>query len=560
MIISHYDINTYECRIKALSEQLRQFRSGEKYVQITELHKKEMDMMRNTVSKLSADLAKAHQEVINTRNRWFEVFEDIQKQHEREIRALNTKIKALEARALKGEMQRDEVLDRLKTQNERYAKLASEYEELEDKNKKYLAQINHDFENSSIPSSKAVARKKIQNGREKTGRRPGGQIGHPHHGRKKQTPTKTVMLPAPDDIIGNPDFVKTGKTISKQLVSISLSVNVTEYQADIYYNSKTNEYIHAEFPQGVIDEVNYDGSIKSFLYLLNNDCCTSIDKCSKFLYDLSEGKLKISKGMINKLSKTFSDKTEEERKEAFKNLMSSPVMHTDCTNANVNGGSAYVYVCADPTGNYALYSARPKKGHEGVKGTVTESYVGILVTDHEATFHKYGTAHQECLAHVQRYLKDSIQNESELTWNSLMKSLIQEMIHYRNQIPDGDELDESVVEVYEERYSKIIATAEKEYANFTPGPYTYRDGHNLYKRMSANKEDYLLFLHDIRVPATNNLSERMLRVYKRKQVQATVFRSFNSISCLCNGMSVLYLLRQKNDANLFKEVSQIFER
>ena len=40
------------------------------------------------------------------------------------------------------------------------------------------AQINRDYENSSIPSSKAVRRKKITNNREKTGRRPGGQPGH----------------------------------------------------------------------------------------------------------------------------------------------------------------------------------------------------------------------------------------------------------------------------------------------------------------------------------------------------------------------------------------------
>lgn len=46
---------------------------------------------------------------------------------------------------------------------------------------------------------------------------------------------------------------------------------------------------------------------------------------------------------------------------------------------------------------------------EGVKGTVTEDYQGILVHDHESTFYKYGSDHQECMAHVQRYPKDKIQ-------------------------------------------------------------------------------------------------------------------------------------------------------
>ncbi|MFQ6824699.1 MAG: hypothetical protein ACLRTZ_15380 [Agathobacter sp.] len=67
-----------------------------------------------------------------------------------------------------------------------------------------------------------------------------------------------------------------------------------------------------------------------------------------------------------------------------------PVMHTDCTNARVNGESSYVFVCAVPDGG-VLYFARDKKGHDGIKGTVVEDYQGTLVHDHDVTFYKYGT-------------------------------------------------------------------------------------------------------------------------------------------------------------------------
>ena len=33
--------------------------------------------------------------------------------------------------------------------------------------------------------------------------------------------------------------------------------------------------------------MNYGGSIRAFLFLLNNDCCTSIDKSRQFLSDLT---------------------------------------------------------------------------------------------------------------------------------------------------------------------------------------------------------------------------------------------------------------------------------
>lgn len=70
-------------------------------------------------------------------------------------------------------------------------------------------------------------------------------------------------------------------------------------------------------------------------------------------------------------------------------MLLSPVMHTDCTTAKVNGKSASVFVCATPDGK-VLYFGREKKGHEGVKGTPVEDYQGILVHDHETIFYRYG--------------------------------------------------------------------------------------------------------------------------------------------------------------------------
>lgn len=144
------------------------------------------------------------------------------------------------------------------------------------------------------------------------------------------------------------------------MVSIRMVLNVTEYHADVYYNSHTGERAHAAFPDGVIDDVNYDGSIRAFLFLLNNDCCTSIDKSRAFLSDLTGGKLNISKGMISRLNREFALKTEPERRSAYADMLLSPVMHTDCTNARENGKSCQVYVCAIPDGK-ALYFARKKK-------------------------------------------------------------------------------------------------------------------------------------------------------------------------------------------------------
>ena len=192
--------------------------------------------------------------------------------------------------------------------------------------------------------------------RKKTGRKQGAQTGHKGHGRKKQTPTETVILPAPQEALDNPDFKKTGKTIVKQLVGIHMVLDVTEYRADVYYNSKTGERVHAPFP--------------------------------------------------------------------------------------------------------------------------AEDYNGIIVQDHEKTFYKYGSDHQECLAHVERYLKDSAENENGKSWSTMMRALLKEMIHYRNGLPRGEECNKEKINEFEARYLEIINTAKKEYEDEPPGDY-YKEGFNL---------------------------------------------------------------------------------
>ena len=78
--------------------------------------------------------------------------------------------------------------------------------------------------------------------------KPGAQPGHKGHCRKRQKPTQPViLLPPPEEVHGDSAFKKTSKTIVKQLVSIRMILNVTEYHADVYYNSQTGERVHACF-------------------------------------------------------------------------------------------------------------------------------------------------------------------------------------------------------------------------------------------------------------------------------------------------------------------------
>ena len=258
--------------------------------------------------------------------------------------------------------------------------------------------------------------------------------------------------------------------------------------------------------------------------------------------------------MIWGLSKEFSEKTKAEQTEAFLNLVAAPVLHVDFTTAKVNGKNVNVAVCTTP--QETAYYAREKKGHEGVKGTPAELNPNVLVHDHDMTFYSYGRLHQECLIHVLRYLLDSTQNEKNLTWNTKMRELLREMIHYRNSLEPDEDLDPVKVKAFEERFGQILDIADEEYEYEPPNKY-YMEGFNLKERLREFKESHLLFLHDKNVPANNNLAERLLRIFKRKQRQVMSFRSFESLNYLCQSLTMLARI-QNDNANLYESVSRIF--
>ena len=559
MKINFEYVSALQYKVKALNAQVKAYESGEAYRSMKADYERQLREKDRIIEAQKKELAASHLETVTVRNNWMQVFEDLEKEKKKELSKAAGSLSKMTKRALKAESSRDQWRDKWKHQQSALYAALTEVEELKELNKKLTAQINRDFENSSLPSSlQGPKRKKIPNSRVKTGKKPGGQPGHKGHVRKKHLPTETHEIPTPEKYRNNPDYYETGKMIRKQKVVLRLSVKIIEYTTKEYRSRSTGARVHAPFPDGCVNDVNYDGTVKALAFLLSNECNVSHGRIRKLLSELTGGEIEISDGMINSLCEEFSSKTEPEKKEITKRLLSSPVMNADFTNANVNGRNAQVLVLASPLNGAALYIGREKKGHEGIKGTPLADYVGTVVHDHDRTFYSYGTRHQECTQHDCRYLIDSKENEPDLKWNHQMHALFQEMLHYRNGLCEGDELDPEVVASFETRYDEILDKAQEEYADDPPSKY-YREGYNLSVRLREYKESELLFLHDKRVPANNSLCERLARVYKRKQKQATVLRSQRNLGYICDSLSTVHLLRT-NGENVYQEVADVFER
>lgn len=543
-------------QLKAAQRELSAFRSGEAYGKLRADYENIIREQNALIKKLRQERDDFSFSRKKITNQWMDVLEDVQKEHEKEIGKLKKVIAELVDLVASLKNRNAQLDEKRKQALGNYYETAAKLEEAQGLIVKLTAQVNHNYENSSLPSSKCINRKKITNNREKTGRKPGAQPGHPHHPRKPMKPETVVEVKTEEIFQDSSRYIPTGKIISRQVIGIRMIPVVTEYRALEFYDKKKGRNVHSAFPAGMTDDVNYDESIKAVLFVLNSGCNVSLEKTAQFVSDVTDGALSPSVGMISGLCREFSLKSKEEQDVLYKELLDAPVMHVDGTVAKVNGSNHHVIVCSN--GMATMYFARESKGHAGVKGTPVETFGGILIHDHEACFYSYGSDHQECMVHIERYLRDSMENEPELTWNREMLELIQEMIHENNTAPEEGIAEEKITE-FEKRYDAIVQTATKEYEESPPSDY-YRDGYNLYLRMEEYRHNHLLFLSNPLVDPDNNLCERKARVLKGKINQAISLRSFEQLTYFCECLSMLDHFRTENKDHLYQSVKEIFNR
>lgn len=543
--------------IKNLREQVRSFETGEKYAQM----KKECEAIRRAdikaLEKMRGERDKARIETRHVTHIWYKVTQDVIKECDKKIAEKEKKIAELEEKLRQKDaaFQKEHKarLDSMKGKAEAEKALNEE----KDKSDKLKEQLKKDYRTSSESSMMNPNHPPIQNGRTRSGRKPGGQPEHEHHGRKKLEATTSTYIPEPEEYLDTSRYKPTGNVIRKQRIEVMVMPVVTEYYANEYRNIETGQRVHAQFPEGFADDVAYGSSVKALAYLVNNGLYTSVAKTKEFIKEITRGKIDLSCGFISNLSKELSGKTEPERAEIFLKLMASPMMHADFTFGHSADGQTTVMICANE--DSVIYVGRPKKGDEGVKDTPLENYDGVVVSDHESAIKKKGGNHQECLAHILRYLRCAMLMEKEKTWHKKAADWIAEAIAYWWEVKEGSsEYKKTKVNKYINELKSILKLAEKEYEEKPASKY-YTEGRNTFIRMKEDFEEYVLFLRDPQIPPTNNKAERFARKYKRKDHQVMAFRSQKGSYLFCNGLTIMESARTKGE-NLFEGLTERFNQ
>ena len=531
-------------QIRHLKDEVSAFKSGEKYRRMEERCREEIAYVERRNRALTQELLSARKETERVRSRFMEVCEDVRAECEKEKASMQKELDRMEQKMREAFRQRDEALDKLREQKAAVYQAKGELEEVKEKNEALTARIRKDYTNSSKPSSMDPNHKKIANSREPSGKKPGGQPGHKHHPRKLHPVNESHEIEPLPEYADPSHFRPTGNIVRKQMVFFRVVPYVVEYHTSEYRDLRTRKTIHAPFPAGYVNEVNYDSSVKGFAYMLNVGCNVSIDRVRTFMLDVSGGTVGPSTGMICNLSREFTKKTEAERNELFLKHLGADILHADFSFARKQGKQSAVMITA--TEDSVLYQAKAKKGNDGVKDTPVECYNGTLVSDHESAIAGHGKRHQECVSHVLRYVIASIENERKMEWNRKMRRWLRRAVsHWHAYSEDTAAAWTDMSDKLITQLKVILLIAKREYEYIPPTKY-FRDGFNLCKRMSASFEDYVLFLRDHSVPPTNNLAERCARKYKRKTHQMMSFRGDHGDEYLCNGLSVIETLRLQN--------------
>jgi transposase len=384
--------------------------------------------------------------------------------------------------------------------------------------------------------------------RESSGKRSGGQKGHPG--------TTLVRVEKPDAIIDHyPEACAgCGKTLSAAMATSHVArqvfdlpeprpLVVTEHRVHGCRCTGCGLQTRAAFPDGVTAPVQYGQRISTFvLYFLHYQLLPE-KRLATLMNDLFGVRLvtatiaRISQDCAHRLT-GFADTVRD-------HVATAPVKHMDETGFRIGGKTQWLHIACTVWLTFYRVSAK--------RGSLLANVTGTVVHDHWKPYYTMsGVLHALCNAHHLRELKALIEIEKE-DWARKMQRLLRRACHATNLAREQDvPLKPGLIALIDRCYDMIVTEgllfheAQPVLAKASRrGRQPRRVGHNFLLRLSIRKSDVLRFLTDPGVPFTNNLAEQDGRMMKLRQKISGGFRSHDGARDFAVIRSVLSTARKQ---------------
>ena len=423
----------------------------------------------------------------------------------------------------------EQALEIIQELQAKIAKLEAENQQLKDR----LAKNSRN--SSKPPSSDDYRKPKPKNLRRSTGRKSGGQKGHPG--------STLEMVEHPDHIIEHEITTceQCGQSLeaspvddyeARQVVDIDpIQPVVTEHRAQIRQCPHCGHINRAAFPEAVSQPIQYGSWIASWIIYLSQYQLLPYKRLAEMMKDIFG--VPLSQGTIdNVLARCFRQLAgfEQHLKDL---LIQNKVVHFDETTLYVDRRRHWMHVACTDT--LTCYHLDPSRGRVGMDAMgVLPEFRGRAIHDHLQTYYLYECEHGLCNTHHLRELIYAHEQYDQSWADRMIQCLLdakEEVEHYREM--GLQSLPDHRLTYYQRRYSRILRQGvdelpelpKPEDAKPTRGRRKQHKMKNLHDRLRKDKAQVLAFIYDFDVPFDNNQAERDLRMIKAKQKISGCFRS-----------------------------------
>ena len=428
----------------------------------------------------------------------------------------------------------------VQTLTESNAALNGTIMELQETIKELQRQLNQNSQNSSKPpSSDGFNKPKPQSLRQRSGKKQGGQKGHPgahmsiphepdeYH---KHLPKKCLSCPRLNECVTNGKVFTCGE--KRYEVNAVITTKVTEHQSVRVDSCPcTGESLSGEFPEGIRAYVQYGDSVPVLAGLLSTYCAVSAMRIHVLLGSLLG--VSLSTGTITSMVSKCARKVGSTFKIIKSMLIGSKVANFDESGTDVNGKTLWVHNSSTPELTYQTINA--KRGQAGMEynGVLTE-FGGIAVHDCWSPYWKYGDiTHAVCNAHLLRELTGVEQYSPEHEWAPGFKTLLRSMKKTRDKAAakGKTELSYYYLHKFDIEYDRLMKLADEECPLPPDSPHKKKGRkkkgkeRSFIERLMALKASVCLFIRDFAVPFDNNQAERDVRNVKTKTKVSGCFRT-----------------------------------
>ena len=397
------------------------------------------------------------------------------------------------------------------------------------------------------PSSDGLQKPATRSLRAKTGRKPGGQPGHPGRTLEQvKVPDYTQVHSLQTCTCGRCGGVslKDAPVLDyerRQVFDLPpMRLEVTEHQAEIKRCPISGLNVRAEFPTGVDAPVQYGPHFRGFTLYFSNEQLLPFDRLRKTCRDLFGQPLSL--GTLTQTNARAYEALAPVEAAIIRGLIQAPVLHADESGLRVAKSLHWLHVAS--TVFLTFFGVHGNRGAEAMDALgVLPFFRCWLIHDHWKAYYKFEALHALCNQHLLRELKFLFEQCGELWAGELGRFLLD----WKDDPRTKDGLDEVAFKKARRHYKAIIRKGRADHPRRKPGQgRTKQDkATNLLDRLDDYDLCVLAFLVDPNVPFTNNQGEQDIRMIKVKQKISGCFRTLDGAQCFARIRSYLSTCRKQ---------------